>query len=297
MSEADGAVALVVEGRPRTVGNSQVSRSLPSMARRMVGPFVFLDHMGPVALQPGHGFDVKPHPHIGLSTLTYLFEGDGLHRDSLGNVQVIRPGDVNLMTAGRGVVHSERSTDESRARGGAQHGLQLWIALPEADEIGRPSFAHVPRAELPQRDSDGAKVTVVLGTAWGLASSLRHPSHPLFADAILTESGSLRTPEGLPECAIYVASGRVRIGARTVGPKTLAVLEAGAVVDLVAAEASRVVVLGGPSIGKRFIDWNFVSSSEERIEQAKQDWRLRRFPSIPGDDVEFEPLPEPRRHP
>jgi redox-sensitive bicupin YhaK (pirin superfamily) len=292
----DKIIGAVIAGRLRSVGTSQVLRVLPVHDRRHLGPFVFLDHMGPVALAPGAGFDVRPHPHIGLSTLTYLFEGDGLHRDSLGTVQVIASGDVNLMTAGRGVVHSERSTDRSRASGGPHHGLQLWIALPEADEVGPPSFSHLSRADVPRLEREGVTASVILGEAWGIAARLRHPSAPLFVEARLAAGARLELPAA-PELGIYVVAGCVRVGANDVVANTLAVVLPGATATMEALEESRVVLLGGPPFGERFIDWNFVSSSKERIDQAKADWRERRFPAIPGDDVEYESLPEARRAP
>jgi redox-sensitive bicupin YhaK (pirin superfamily) len=200
------------------------------------------------------------------------------------------------MTAGRGVVHSERSTDRSRASGGPHHGLQLWIALPEADEVGPPSFSHLSRADVPRLEREGVTASVILGEAWGIAARLRHPSAPLFVEARLAAGARLELPAA-PELGIYVVAGCVRVGANDVVANTLAVVLPGATATMEALEESRVVLLGGPPLGERFIDWNFVSSSKERIDQAKADWRERRFPAIPGDDVEYESLPEARRAP
>jgi redox-sensitive bicupin YhaK (pirin superfamily) len=291
----DDGVALVVNGQPRPVGSVTVSRVLPTMARRMIGPFVFLDHLGPVTFPPGTGFDVPPHPHIGLSTVTYEFEGTGLHRDSMGNVQLIAPGDVNLMTAGSGVVHSERTPQAQRASGGVLHGLQFWVALTLEEEEGPPSFVHVDRGALPRFTGPGVTATVVLGEAFGLTSPLAHASQPVLVDAILQSGSVIRTPATACECGAYVVAGSVRIGTRVFGAHTLLVTSR-ADVPVHAVADSRVIILGGPALGKRFIDWNFVASSKERLQQARDDWKARRFPPIPGDDVEFVPYPEPRRH-
>jgi redox-sensitive bicupin YhaK (pirin superfamily) len=288
-----GSVTLLIRGREQRVGNFPVARVLPAMARRMVGPFTFLDHMGPVALQPGQGFDVLPHPHIGLSTLTWLLAGDCLHRDSLGTEQVIRPGEVNLMTAGRGVVHSERATPELRRAGGLLHGLQLWVVQPVEDEEGPPAFVHLGREELPRLEREGAELVLVAGEAYGLRSPLVHPSRPLLVDARLAAGARLLTPE-VAECAVYVVSGAVQAGEQRLEARTLGLVAAGQRVQLRALGESRVALLGGPATGARFLDWNFASSRRERLEQARSDWRERRFPTIPGDDQEFVPLPERR---
>lgn len=290
------AVELVLHGRSRPLGDLAVTRVLPTLQRRMVGPFLFFDHMGPRRFPPGAGFDVPPHPHIGLSTVTYLLEGEVLHRDSLGTEQIILPGDVNLMTAGRGVVHSERATERARREGGAVHGLQLWLALPEANEEDAPSFVHVDRGAFPRRDIAGAAVTVLFGEAFGAASPLLHPSRPLLLDVELPAGAAFSLPAlpGPDDRAVYVVSGAVSTGTRVLGPLDLAVAAPGRALALRAEAGSRLAILGGPSPGRRYIDWNFVSSDKARIERAKDDWRARRFPLIPGDDVEFVPLPEPR---
>lgn len=285
-------VALVIEGRPRSLGGIEVARILPVRERRTVGPFIFLDHMGPVALPPGVGLDVPPHPHIGLSTVTYLLEGEEVHRDSIGTVQEIRPGELNLMTAGRGIVHSERSSDEGRARGGALHGLQIWLGLPTAHEDDAPSFSHHDREAFPVVAQGAARARVLLGRALGATSPAPHPSHPVLIDVALDPGAAFAAPREIEECAVYVVEGEVAAGALVFGPRRLLVREPAADLEIVARKASRVMVLGGPPLeGKRFMDWNFVASSRDRIDRAREAWRAQTFPKIPGDDQEFVPLP------
>jgi redox-sensitive bicupin YhaK (pirin superfamily) len=289
MSEA--SIDLVVEGRPRDLGGFTVTRVLPIAARRAIGPFVFLDHMGPLELAAGVGFDVRPHPHIGLSTVTYLFDGAVMHRDSIGSVQVIVPGDVNWMTAGRGIVHSERSPDDARARGGRMHGLQIWVALPLDAEESAPSFHHHPASTLPEIVRGAARVRVIAGTAYGATSPAKTHSPLSFVDATLPAGAALDVEDVHAERAVYVIEGAVAIGERTCEPHRLIVLSRGTAV-VRAARDSRIALIGGaPLEGPRHIDWNFVSSSRERIARAKDDWRARRFPAIPSDDQEFIPLP------
>lgn len=285
------AVDLVIEGRARGVGTFTVSRLLPYAKRRMIGPFVFLDHMGPITQAPGEGHDVLPHPHIGLSTLTYYLAGANVHRDSIGTVQVNRPGDVNLMTAGRGVVHSERADPETRARGGVMHGVQIWLALPEANEEDAPSFAHHPQATLPEiAPGPGVRGRVLAGTAYGATSPLAHPSAPLLIDLALDAGARVAVPEAA-ERGVFVISGTVRIGDVVVGADQLAVLTSEAQ-DLVAEAEARLLVLGGPAMTPRFLDWNFCASSRDRLVRARDDWKARRFPDIPTDHDEFVPYPE-----
>jgi redox-sensitive bicupin YhaK (pirin superfamily) len=289
---AHPGVALVIEGRPRGVGGIEVARLLPVRERRAVGPFVFLDHMGPAAFPPGKGFDVPPHPHIGLSTVTYLLEGEAVHRDSLGSTQTIRPGEINLMTAGRGIVHSERSGDAFRARGGILHGLQLWLALPAANEEDAPSFSHHDLDAFPSVTLGDARARVLLGEALGAASPIAHPSLPVMIDAALDPGATLAVPPGIAECAVYVVEGEVAAGALAFERHRLLVCAPGAALELVARRPSRVVLVGGPPLdGKRFMDWNFVSSSRDRIDRAREAWRAQTFPRIPGDDQEYTPLP------
>ena len=287
------AIDLVIEGRARDVGTITVARVLPSPRRRMVGPFVFLDHMGPVTLAPGVGFDVRPHPHIGLSTVTYFLAGENVHRDSLGTVQTNRPGDLNLMTAGRGIVHSERADPAFRAAGGMMHGVQIWLALPEAHEDDAPSFEHHPATTLPAiAPADGVRGRVLLGAAFDARSPVRHPSDPLLVDLELAAGAALDIPGDAAERAVFVIEGELRIADHALPADQLAVLCAGRPVRVSAAAATRALILGGPALGDRFIEWNFVSSSRDRIDRARDAWKARQFPTIPTDDVEFIPWPE-----
>ncbi len=292
-TQPTSAIELVIEGRPRGVDSIVVARLLPSPRRRTVGPFAFIDHMGPIELAPGVGYDVRPHPHIGLSTVTYFFAGENVHRDSLGNVRHNRPGDINLMTAGRGVVHSERADPEFRATGGAMHGLQIWLALPEANEDDAPSFEHHPQATLPViAPAPGVTGRVLLGFAFGRQSPIAHPSQPMLVDLELSAGSRVTLSPEAPERGLAVISGDVTAGGEALATNSIAVLTIGAAVEVSAAAPARVFLFGGPPIGPRFIEWNFVSSSRDKIAAAKRGWRARQFPAIPGDDEEFIPLPE-----
>jgi redox-sensitive bicupin YhaK (pirin superfamily) len=287
------AIDLVIEGRPRDVGTITVARLLPSPKRCMVGPFIFLDHLGPVVLAPGVGFDVRPHPHIGLSTVTYFLAGENVHRDSLGTVKVNRPGDVNLMTAGRGVVHSERAEPAFRATGGAMHGVQIWLALPDAHEDDAPSFEHHPEATLPSvAPSPGVRARVLLGAAFGVRSPIRHPSEPQLVDLQLDAGASLDVPADVAERALFVIAGELRVDRETLAADRLAVLGGSAPARVSATTATRCLILGGPPLGHRIIEWNFVASSRDRIESARVAWQERRFPVIATDDQEFIPWPD-----
>jgi hypothetical protein len=250
---------------------------------------VFLDHMGPAVFAPGLGMAVRPHPHIGLATITYLFEGEIMHRDSLGCRQLIETGAVNLMTAGRGIVHSERANDLSSTR--RLHGIQSWLALPLEREEMEPTFLHYPADSLPERTIDGCAVRVIMGSAYGLQSPVLTYSSTLYFDATLPAGGTLNVLDEAHERAVYVAAGTVRIAGREYAEGTLAVARAGTIVPLVAVAAARIVVIGGAPLGTRHIWWNFVSSSAERIERAKRDWAEGRMGKVPGDD-EFIPLPD-----
>ncbi|HVP60240.1 MAG TPA: pirin family protein [Myxococcaceae bacterium] len=287
------AILLVIEPRPRDLGGFSVRRLLPAAGNRMVGPFIFLDHMGPAVMERGSGVDVRPHPHIALATVTYLFEGEIVHRDTLGSERAIHPGDVNWMLAGRGIAHSERSSPEERARGVRLHGIQSWVALPTAHEEDAPAFAHHPGRTLPKVSRDGAEITVIAGTAYGAESPVGVLSPTLYVDARL-EPGALLQVDGThPHRAVHVAEGFVQIGARRLGPGVMAILRPGADVVIESDRPARVMLLGGaPLDGERHIWWNFVSSSRERIERAKDDWRNGRFGKVPGDEKEFIPLPE-----
>ncbi len=287
------SVELVVEGRARDLGGLVVRRVLPSIQRRLVGPFIFFDHMGPVVHAPGEGIDVRPHPHIHLATVTYLFEGEIVHKDSLGNDQAIRPGAVNWMTAGEGIVHSERTGPERRREGGALHGIQAWVALPKAHENDAPSFHHHEASALPEVTREGARLRVLVGTAFGVTSPVVTTMPTLYVEASLEAGTTLDVARDVEELAAYVAVGAVTVDGVTFGEGSLVVFRAGAAPRLVAKEKARVMLLGGAAMdGPRFIFWNFVSSEKESLEAAKRAWREDRFPKVPGDDQERIPLPE-----
>jgi redox-sensitive bicupin YhaK (pirin superfamily) len=280
----------LIKPHEKDLGGFTVRRSLPHREQRMVGPWIFFDHMGPAEFPAGSGVNVRPHPHINLATVTYLFEGEILHRDSLGNRQAIRPGAVNLMVAGRGITHSERERDEVKSAPHKVHGLQLWHALPEADEEIEPAFYHYAADELPGADIGGVAVRVMMGSAWGLTSPVITFADTVYGEAAMTLGQTLLTPAA-EQMAVYVASGSVRIGTQVVGPYTLVVLQDNTQVTLEAGGDARLAFIGGEPIGERFIEWNFVSSRKQRIEQAKEDWRQGRFPLVKGDEKEFIPLP------
>ena len=270
-----------------------VRRALPTTERRMVGPFVFLDAMGPVDFAPGRGIDVRPHPHIGLSTLTFLHQGEIRHRDSTGAVEVIRPGAVNWMTAGRGIVHSERTPEGTRTHGDRVAGLQLWLALPKAREETDPTFTHVEASALPVLEGDGARATLVAGSAFGKASPVPVFSDLVQLDVVLEAGARFRLPADFSERAIWPSTGEIVVeGDDTVhAPDRLILLRPGAEIVVRAVTPARFALLGGePFPERRFLYWNFVSSSKERIEAAKEDWRAGRFDGVPGE-TEFIPLP------
>jgi redox-sensitive bicupin YhaK (pirin superfamily) len=288
---SDG-IEQVIAGRARDIGGFEVRRVLPSGRHRAVGPFVFFDEMGPAAFAPGAGLDVRPHPHIGLATVTYLFEGEIVHRDSLGVQQSIVPGDVNWMVAGSGIVHSERTGATARAAGGRLHGIQSWIALPRAHEEIAPSFRHHAAASLPLIEHDGVRMRLIAGEAFGARSPVDALSPIVYLDVHMPAGSRLPLPEQYAQRAVYPVSGCVRIGASTLEHGAISVLATVADCALEASEASRVMVLGGAALdGERHLWWNFVSSSPERIERAKTHWREGRFARVPGDP-EFIPLPE-----
>jgi redox-sensitive bicupin YhaK (pirin superfamily) len=259
----------------------------------MVGPFTFFDQMGPAALASGQGIDVRPHPHIGLATVTYLFEGELLHRDSLGSNQPIRPGDINWMTSGRGIVHSERTAPEHRQKGSRLHGLQLWVALPLEHEEAEPSFHHHPGATLPERNQGGVRLRVLAGAAYGMTSPVEILSPLFYVDAVMSAGSELSLPTEHEERAVYVVEGALRCGAERAEVGRMLVFTKNAEVVLRTEQSTRIALFGGaPLERERYIDWNFVSSSKERIEQARRDWKEGRFPKVPGDEVEFIPLPQ-----
>lgn len=284
-------IELVISARPKDLGGGlRVGRILPFPKRRMVGPFVFLDHMGPADFQPGAGVDVRPHPHIGLSTVTYLFEGELLHHDSLGSRQPVVPGEVNWMTAGRGIVHSERTSDGIRARGYRLDGIQTWVALPREAEEADPAFSHIGAGDLPRFADGGVSGTVIAGAFLGLQGAPGYS--PLFyAHIDMTAGSRFALPGDYAERAVYVASGAVQSGDTRVETGELAVFGPGDAV-LMAESAARLMLLGGEPVGERHIWWNFVSSSLQRIEEAKADWKAGRLPLPPTDNGEFIPLPD-----
>ena len=287
------AIRKVIAARARDLGGFRVGRVLPAGRTRTVGPFIFFDHMGPADFATGEGIDVAPHPHIGLATVTYLFEGELLHRDSVGSVQPIRPGDVNWMVAGRGIVHSERTPTDVRSAPSRLHGLQSWVALPKEREECAPGFAHHPAHALPTLEADGLRVTLIAGEAMGMRSPVGVASPTVYMDVSLAPGASITLPAEHEERGVYAAMGDVRIDAEPLAPRALAVLAPGARVEISASAGARVIVLGGaPVDGERLIWWNFVNSDAGRIERAKADWRERRFPPVPGDDG-YTPLPVP----
>jgi redox-sensitive bicupin YhaK (pirin superfamily) len=293
VEKKSNAIALVIESRPRDLGGFAVMRSLPSSKRRLVGPFVFFDHMGPAHLKLGDGMDIRPHPHIGLATVTYLFEGEIDHRDNLGSMQTIRPGDVNFMVAGRGIVHSERSSAKSRRAGVHIHGIQSWVALPLQEEETEPRFTHHPAATIPRIDVGGSQLEIVLGDAYGARSPVAVLSPTMFVHARVRAGGRVPIDDAHEERAFYVVDGEVRCDGRAFRAGSMVVLEPRARAAIEAESAARVIIVGGAHLqGERQVWWNFVSSSRERIERAKADWQAERFAKIPGDDVERIPLPE-----
>lgn len=290
-SSGCGAIELVITPRERDLGGFSVRRLLPTARRQMVGPWIFFDHMGPAEFAAGEGIDVRPHPHVNLATVTYLFEGEILHRDSLGSLQVIRPGDINLMVAGRGIVHSERERPECKATVRRLHGLQLWLALPESHEEVEPAFHHYPSADIPALEVDNVKLRVMIGSAYGATSPVATFAQTLYLEAHLRAGQTLRLPDA-EERAVYVASGALKAMDTEIPVHSMAVLSSAPGVSITALGDSRIALIGGEKMSQRYIDWNFVSSRRERIEQAKADWRARRFPSVPGDEDEFIPLPQ-----
>ena len=280
----------LIKPHKKDLGGFSVRRVLPSREQRMVGPWIFFDHMGPAVFPPGEGINVRPHPHINLATVTYLFEGEILHRDSLGNAQVIQPGAINLMVAGKGITHSERERDEVKSVPHQVHGLQLWHALPEAVEEVDPAFYHYPAGQLPGADIDGVAVRVMMGSAWGMSSPVISYSPILYAEASMKAGQTLVTPQAA-QLAVYTASGHLEIGGQKVEPFTLAVLQDHTQATVEAVDDAKIAFIGGEYPGERFIEWNFVSSRKQRIEQAKDDWRQGRFPLVTGDEEEFIPLP------
>jgi redox-sensitive bicupin YhaK (pirin superfamily) len=293
-------VDLVIEARKASIGpGMDVRRILPFRLRRMVGPFIFMDHAGPVAITPGAGasMDVLPHPHIGLSTVSYLFGGQVVHRDSLGVEQVIRPGEVNWMTAGRGIAHSERFEDPAALAGGKLEMIQTWVALPEKDEEALPSFDNYQPEALPVFTDQGVWMRLIAGDAFGLSNSVKTCSPLFYLHVVLETDVRFGLPGKHSERAVYVAKGSVEVSGRKYYPGQMMVFNKSADPVIIAKERSTLMLLGGEPLGERFIWWNFVSSRKERIEQAKADWREGRIVLPPTDNLEFIPLPEDRSRP
>src|SRR5215510_10319100 len=291
-----GPIDTVIVPRRRDVGGFDVMRALPSAERRAVGPFVFFDQFGPLQLIQGKSLEVRPHPHIGLATVTYLFAGKIMHRDNLGTVQPIQPGEVNWMTAGRGIVHSERTSDAGNPAGAELFGIQTWVALPKSREETPPAFAHHAQAELPVMEGEGIWSRIILGTWFGRSSPVVTFADPVYIDCLLSAGARVLLPTEIEERAVSIVSGEVQIGNQRFVPGTLAVFTPKAEVVLTTNVATHFVLIGGPKLdGPRIVWWNFVSSSQERIEAAKADWRAGRLAPVPGDD-EFIPLPERPKH-
>jgi redox-sensitive bicupin YhaK (pirin superfamily) len=289
MSDAE---TTILKPRTRDLGGFQVRRLLPGHPVQMVGPFIFFDHIGPSTFAAGSGVDVRPHPHIGLATVTYLFQGSLLHRDSLGSVQEIRPGDVNWMTAGRGIAHSERTPAEQRPAGPSLHGIQTWVALPKTAEETVPAFAHHPAAALPELQRDGVTLRVIAGKAFGALSPVETQSNLLYCALEFAPGARIAVPAEHAERAVYLVDGDLTVAGNALEAQNLAVLPVKKSVDLASPSGARVLLLGGDSMdGPRFISWNFVSSSKDRIEQARADWKAQRFDPVPGE-TEWIPLPD-----
>ncbi len=284
------AVEVILKPRDKDLGGFSVRRLLPTARRKMVGPWIFFDHMGPARFPAGSGINVRPHPHIGIATVTYLFDGEILHRDSLGSLQPIRPGDINLMVTGRGMVHSERERPEITATDHSLNGLQLWLALPEADEEIEPAFHHYPSNGIPTATVDGVAVRVMMGSAYGVSSPVRLFSDTLYLEADLQPGQTLMLPDA-EERAVYIVSGALTAQDTEMPARSMTVFSREPNVAVKATQASRIALIGGAPLGRRFIEWNFVSSHKEWIEKAKKDWREGRFPKVPGDEEEFIPLP------
>ncbi|MES0100194.1 pirin family protein [Mesorhizobium sp. M0019] len=290
---ASDQIELMVIPNAKDIGGFQVRRALPTARRRLVGPFIFFDRMGPAVLRAGQALDVRPHPHIGLSTVTYLFDGKIRHRDSLGTEMVIQPGDVNLMTAGRGIVHSERTPEELRGAPMSVSGLQTWLALPDGKEEVAPVFENTAALRLPEIDAEGVSGRVIIGAFSGLRSPVATASDTLYADLRLAPGASVKIPADAEERAIYTLEGEVSISGDRFPAERLLVFRPGDEIVVSSERSAHFMLFGGASLGsKRYIWWNFVSSSKERIEQAKEEWKTGRFDIVPGDEQEFIPLPE-----
>jgi redox-sensitive bicupin YhaK (pirin superfamily) len=292
------AIETLIVPRAVDLGEMEVRRALPSLKRQMVGPFIFFDQMGPAEFLTDQGIDVRPHPHINLATVTYLFEGQILHRDSLGTEQTIEPGAVNWMKAGRGIVHSERTSPDRRRSGQRLFGIQTWMALPAEQEESDADFVHHASLELPQVEAEGVKARVITGQAFGARSPLETTSETLYADVQLAKDAQLPIEPSYEERALYTIAGEIEVAGDTFGPSQLLVLRPGDPIAVRALTDARFMLFGGaPMGGPRYIWWNFVSSRPERIEQAKEEWARGRFDTVPGDEEEFIPLPQTQDKP
>lgn len=290
------SVQMIITSRERDIGGFTVRRILPYATHRMVGPFIFFDHMGPAEFKPGDGMDVRPHPHINLATVTYLFDGTIRHRDSLGSDQLIEPGAINWMTAGRGIVHSERTPDDKRKVGMRINGIQLWVALPKEHEETDPSFTHYPKSTLPEFEHEESFVKLLIGSLFGNRSPVKVHSDLFYAEVQIKKGQTFNFKVDGRESAAYVVEGKIEVEGQTASSCNMIVAQGTSDMQLFARENSKVMLLGGSPVGPRKIFWNFVSSSQERIEECKKEWakgpgNSSRFGLIPGDDSEFIPLP------
>ena len=284
------SIKTVLKPREKDIGDFSVRRALPFMQQRSIGPWIFFDHFGPVSFKPGEGINVRPHPHINLATVTYLFEGEIFHRDTLGNAMAIKPGAINLMVAGKGIAHSERTRDELRKTGYDLHGLQLWHALPEEFEEVEPAFYHTPAEDIPSVNLGDVTLRVMMGTAFGVTSPVKTFSPNIYLEADMEDGASFNVPEA-EELGVYVVKGEADIDGETAPINAMTVLNTEAK-TVTAKGDTRLAIIGGASLGKRYLEWNFASSRKERIEHAKEDWKNGVFGDVPGDSKERIPLPE-----
>jgi hypothetical protein len=293
MATIEGTLEQVITPVTHDLGAFKVNRTLPARERTMVGPFIFVDEFGPARLPAGQGMDVRPHPHINLATVTYLFEGAIEHRDSIGSHQVIEPGAINLMTAGSGIVHSERSPQALRLDGPGLYGMQTWLALPDGREEVAPAFDHVGPEALPLIEDDGASARVLMGTLWGATAATPQHSPTIYADILLAAGGSIPIDSEADERAVMLVGGEADLDGQVLDLFALYILRPGHKARLSSASGARLMLMGGQAFAtRRYVFWNFVSSSRDRINQAKEDWKALRFDLIPGDDQEYIPLPQ-----
>lgn len=285
------AIQLQVQAKEQMLGGLNIRRSLPARGARRIGPWVFFDHMGPTRFPAKHGVDIAPHPHINLATVTYLLEGEMLHQDSVGSVQSIRPGDINLMVAGSGITHSERQSEATKSQSHRIHGFQLWLALPSEAEETDPAFYHYPSQQIPALTIEGVRLRVLMGTAYGVTSPVKTFSPTLYVEAQIKTGQTLAIPAAAMR-GLYIVSGQVKIGDTQLTEHTFAVLNDQQNISITAKSDSQIVILGGDDIGHRYMDWNFVSSRIERVKQARQQWISQQFPLIPTDQQEYIPYPD-----